>query len=164
MSNRPASEGVRLLRQAIRDQLDEHLDLFSEEWERNTKQARDWRDDTGSAAAAITAYLVGKGDAEKNFGDPAWQAARAAGSQKYGTSPENYEPHTEFVDAGEGRDRKVVILTNFVRYALGLELGGIPATPLGGNLLQISTDEHEMRFLTRVAFAIKDALEDISRR
>lgn len=159
-----ASEGVRQLRQAIRDNLDEHLEIFAEEWERDTKQARDWQDDTGSAAAAITSYLVGKGDARKNFGDPAWLAAQAKGSQKYGTPPENYAPHTEFVDVGEGRNRKVVILTNFVKYALGLELGGIPATPLGGNLLQMSTDEHEMRFLTRIAFAIKDAIKEVSSR
>ncbi len=159
-----ASEGVRLLKQELRGQLDSHLGQFAEEWERDTKQARDWQDDTGSAAAAITAYLVGEGDAHKNFSDPAWLAAQAGGSQKYGTPPENYRPHVETIDVGEGRNRKVVILTNFVKYALGLELGGIPATPLGGNLLEISTYEHEMRFLTRIAFAIKDAIDEVSSR
>lgn len=155
---RRASEGVRLLRQAIQDSLDEELDTFAEEWEEDTRHERDWQDDTGSAADAITAYLVGVGDPRKNFGSIAWQVAQRTGSRKYNNPPENYQPHVEAIEVGEGPKRKVVILTNFVRYAEQLEFG-----LLGGELLTTMTEAHRDHFAMRIVSAISKAIRQVSK-
>jgi len=163
MSDRPASEGVRLLRQAISGQLDDQLEQFAEEWEEDTRNERDWQDDTGSAADAITAYLVGVGDSRKNFGSIAWQTAQRIGSKKYGSPPENYQPHVESIEVGEGPHRKVVVLTNFVPYAGALEFGGRHGlAPFGGQLLTMMTEAHEEHFLVRIASAIAEALRTVA--
>jgi len=163
MSDRPASEGVRLFRQALQGSLDDHLEQFAEEWEEDTRNERDWRDDTGSAADAITAYVVGIGDPRKNFGSIAWGEAQRSGSEKYGNPPRNYRPHVEFIEVGEGLNRKVVILTNFVPYAGALEFGGRHGlAPFGGNLLSIMAEMHEEHFLMRIASAITEALRTVA--
>jgi len=157
-----ASQGIREFGQFLRGCIEDELEEFAEELEENTRQDRDWQDDTGSAADAITAYLVGKGDARKNFGSAAWEEAQAAGSEKYGTPPKNYAPHVETVHVGESDHRKVVVLTNFVPYARILELGGGPTGGWGGNLLQISTEGHESALIMRMVSALSKALRRAS--
>ena len=155
-----ATEGLRLLRQAIQDALEEELDDFAEEWEEDTRNERDWQDDTGSAADAITAYQVGKGNPRKNFGGIAWETARSIGSQKYKNPPENYQPHVENIDVGEGSKRKVVVLTNFVPYALTLEFGS--NTYPGGNLITMSTEGHRDPFVMHLVSAFSKALRKVT--
>ena len=155
-----ATEGLRLLRKAISDALDDELDEFAEEWEEDTRNERDWQDDTGSAADAITAYQVGKGNAQKNFGSIAWQVAQSIGSAKYRNPPENYQPHIENIDVGEGPRRKVVVLTNFVPYAETLEFGS--DTYPGGNLLTMSTEGHRDNFVMHLVSAFSEALRKVT--
>ncbi len=157
---RPFSEGLRLLRQSIQDALEEELDEFAEEWEEDTRNERDWQDDTGSAADAITAYQVSKGNARKNFGSIAWQIAQSIGSERYRNPPENYQPHIESVDVGEGSKTKVVVLTNFVPYAETLEFGS--NTYPGGNLLTMSTEGHRDDFVMHLVSAFSKALRRVT--
>jgi len=129
-----------LLPETIRDSVEDEMEEFARELEDNTRSRRDWLDDTGSAAAAITAYLVGRVDPRKNFENPAWRKAQDEGSQKYpGNKPENYRPHIEQIPERGGRNTKIVILTNFVRYAEALEHG--VHGYMGGNLLLISAED-----------------------
>jgi len=144
------------LPQALRESFDQELEQFAEELEEDTRNERDWQDDTGSAADAITAYLVGKGNPRKNFGSIAWQVAQRTGSKKYGNPPENYQPHVEAVEVGEGPDRKVVILTNFVPYAEALEFGSIMRS--GGNLLSTMAETHKDHFVMRIISAANRAI------
>lgn len=142
-----------LLPETIRDSVEDEMEEFSRELEDNTRNRRDWLDDTGSAAAAITAYLVGRVDPRKNFENPAWRKARAQGSQKYPRNlPENYEPHVERIGVRGGKNTKVVILTNFVRYAPALEHG--VHGYMGGNLLLVSAEDNRDQLVGHVVSGI----------
>ena len=143
----------------MRKALDDQLERFAEELEEDTRKARDWDDDTGSGAEAITAYLVGKGEPRKNFTSPRWLQAQATGSQRYPNSPRNYYPHIESVDVGEDENKKVVILTNFIPYIEYLEHGWGLHHP-GGNLLATRPAAHLGHLVTRVSFAILKAIRD----
>jgi len=147
----------RHLPEAVSDSVEDELEEFGRELEDNTRARRDWQDDTGSAAAAITAYLVGRVDPRKNFDDPAWRRARAEGSSKYGTPPQNYEPHVEQIPERGGKNKKVVILTNFVRYADILEAGILGYA--GGNLLLISAEDSQDQLRGHVVSGIIKAIK-----
>lgn len=152
-----ASEGINELKNILGDVLDSELEQFAEEWEYEARQQRTWDDDTGSAAAAITGYLVGKGDYDKNFGDPQWQQARRAGGRRWPNPPENYEPRVESVEVNESPRKKVVILTNFVPYADDLELGR-----LGGELFTMMTEMFREPFATTIAISAAEAIRRVS--
>ncbi len=104
----------------VETSLNEHLRQFAEDVEEYTRATAHWMDDTGSARAAITGYLVDVDDYRKNFGAVEWQAAQAGKvKSRYGHKAENYRPLTQ--EHPTPTDDKVVILTTFVRYGEKLE-------------------------------------------
>ena len=133
----------------LRAELDRALEAFAEEAEEYTRAHRNWVDDSGSAAASITGYLVGKGDWQKNFNRPAWVAARQPGyrSPRWGHGPENFRP---FVVEDEVTGDPQVILTMFVKYGEALEWN-----PLAGMTFYSAMQALRNRFFNVVAEATK---------
>lgn len=155
-----ASKAIRQLQQfeqALNTTMLEELSDFADELEQDTRADRDWQDDTGSAAAAITAYLAGQQDPRKNFGTAEWLQAQAIGSKRWGNPPEHYIPqiyHGQFWGAAKTARRWMVVLTSFVRYAASLEF---PAMGAGG-LFGASWQRGAVTFLNRTVVAIANAL------
>lgn len=106
------------------ERVQENLEGFAEYAEAFTREESKgyWEDDSGSARDAITAYVVERGDPEKNYGADRWSEARASGytSPVWGNPSSNFQPaaHEEEMDEEIG-----VVLTNFVPYAEALENG-----------------------------------------
>jgi len=94
---------------------------IAREGEEMTRGNRGWQDDTHSAEASITGYVVQHGDPHKNFNDPRWLEAQRSGSSKYPQNkPENYTPvpdeHVQVPDGGH-----TAVVTSFIKYARNLE-------------------------------------------
>lgn len=104
----------------IERSLNSHLQQFAEDTEELTKASAHWQDDTGSAKAATTGYVVDVDDPRKNFAAPEWAAAQQGKvKSRYGNPPRNYQPHTE--EHPVAAEDKAVILTTFVQYGKRLE-------------------------------------------
>jgi len=114
----------------------------------------------GSTIGEFSAYLVGRGDSRKNFNRPKWQYAMAVGNRHTGAPfrnpPKNYWPVINTIGVRENRNRKVVILTSFVQYALHLEMGGLGP----GYLLTQAPSFSLGHLITRLSFAILKALRE----
>jgi len=105
----------------VEQSLNSRLQQFAEDTEELTKASAHWQDDSGSAKAATTGYLVGVDDAQKNFAASEWMAAQRAGfiSPRHKNPASNYQPHTE--EHPVAAEDKAVILTTFVEYGEKLE-------------------------------------------
>jgi hypothetical protein len=128
------------------------MEWIAQEGETITRGNRGWQDDTHSAEASITGVLVGRGNTQKNFGDPRWQDARLWGSAKYGTKPDNFDPIPgEIVFTPD--DVLTVIVTGWVHYLKILEDHPILGSYTFYRSLQEMEDvgtEHLERFMRTV--------------
>lgn len=139
---------IRELRPAI----ETALERFAEEWEGDAREQRTWLDDSGSAAAALTGWVVGKGDPGKNLPSPAWLAAR----QPNYISPRWNNPNWNFFPAeineeeiqGPSADDVVVALSHGIQYGLDLEEAA------HGHLLNEMLHSHVDEFIRTVESAI----------
>lgn len=106
------------------ERVQEHLEGFAYHAEQFTRDEskEHWEDDSGSARDSITAYVVGKGDHEQNYGAERWAQARASGytSPIWGNPSTNFQPLTHDEEVAEEIG---VVLTHLVPYALTLEDG-----------------------------------------
>ena len=152
------------LPQALRAALDNQLGKFAEELEEDTRNDRPWSDDTGSAADAVTAYLVGKGFPRKNFDRPNWRRAMLQGNEwtgaPYRNPPKNYWPEIHSVNVGEDKNTRVVILTSFIKYARTLEFVGSQKGYGPGYLLTQRPGAHLGHLITRLSFALLEAIRN----
>jgi len=135
----------KLKKELIRDTRRFLSQTFAPEIERETKNVfRGWRDDTGSARGATTAYVVDQDDPRKNWNDPDWVRARTQpGVSRYSyNTPANYRPYEkEAPTVGD----VAVILTTFVRYGMALEQPGNVLTHMPDTFFRAMT-AHQWRF------------------
>ena len=112
----------------IPDLWNSRLSDFAQYAEEMARASKTWRDDSGSADDAITAYVVGHGKHDKNFGRDNWKAARESDyiSPRWENPASNFTPVV--MQAAALFEEKGVILTTFVRYGARLEMG-IPSAP-----------------------------------
>lgn len=143
---------IRELKPAI----EEALEGFAEEWEETAREHRTWLDDSGSAAAALTGWVVGRGDSGKNLDNPTWVTARSVGfrSERHRNWWWNFYPaeiNEAEIQQGEPTDDPddiVVALSHGIRYGEALE------EKEGGHLLRETRDSHIDEFIRTVESAI----------
>lgn len=136
--------------------LNSHLQEFAEDTEELTKASAHWQDDSGSAKAATTGYLVGVDDPRKNFAASEWTAAQRAGfiSPRHKNPASNFQPHTEEHPIAQGD--KAVILTTFVQYGMELEKGVKTAGTFQG-VAESTRDDFERAVEDSIAEAVARA-------
>lgn len=139
---------IRELRPAI----ETALERFAEEWEGDAREQRTWLDDSGSAAAALTGWVVGRGDSGKNLSNPTWVTARTPRfrSKRHKNWWWNFFPAEINEEAIQGPDENdiVVALSHGIQYGLDLEEAA------HGHLLNEMLHSHVDEFIRTVESAI----------
>jgi len=150
-------QGLHHLITQLEPTLVEELKDFAEEWEEWAREHKTWKNDTGSAQAALTAWVIDHQDYQKNFDKEPWVSARSGKIEgaytgpPFFNTPANYNPVITEEDAGEDH-ALVVCLSHFVRYGPNLE------EDEGGHLLQEALDYHVEPFIRHIENAFNQLI------